>query len=429
VQAAGQGAVAIGRDNRGSIVTYVFSTLSHPLKAHIIIAAGVVAAAVIVVSVPIAFHLAVSGGLQVAAFSVERLDDVPTDFIDARNGEVITSTQAKTPVIDITLKNTGKTTVVVKGAEFEVVSISRIERCNSGGGPQIASGKYDIALPDTLPTSLPKVLKKEIRHTIKPGDTDRLTFSIGRKNIVAYREPSWLFKVRASLTADSIDRPLLAGTALLASPLPQPYFFGLETSQSDPQCPQRNLSMFKEFLSGKGNVPLELRNNLSDMQILAGAIRNPAVPVCARGTVAGQSRNLVSIASFCSKFTPESLSFDIYFMSDVKTDDLRSAGLRIEIRANGRLVSFVSLIGSSSVACRYPPGQVPPTCEPMKGMVTLSTTKGRNSISLCELPPLIASEGHYNLSLTVSAYDTKPPGEPERVPPGEGYLEVKLGHS
>jgi hypothetical protein len=55
------------------------------------------------------------GEFDVSAFSVNRVDSVPADVVNVEDNRVIEHRTLPSPVIDITVKNASKETVVVTG--------------------------------------------------------------------------------------------------------------------------------------------------------------------------------------------------------------------------------------------------------------------------------------------------------------------------
>lgn len=84
--------------------------------------------------------------LWVSAFDVNRVKEVKAEVWEAGSEESKSSDSVKSSVIDVTVKNTGSNTIVIKSVEFRFRFAEALQLCADRGGPVLVSGHYTVKL-------------------------------------------------------------------------------------------------------------------------------------------------------------------------------------------------------------------------------------------------------------------------------------------
>jgi hypothetical protein len=164
----------------------------------------------------------------------------------------IKSTNVATSAIDLIVKNASPSTARITGANFLFRRIEKLERCTRAAGPVLVSAPYDVKVP-TQPfrAEPPFVIGKDIRHELKGGAHERLTFKIGTETT----PDGWptLYQVDISL---SLDPPssIFAATVFLMEPSDHDWIFRSESRGQalDKDCVERNTESLQSFVQAPG---------------------------------------------------------------------------------------------------------------------------------------------------------------------------------
>ena len=164
----------------------------------------------------------------------------------------IKSTNVATSAIDLIVKNASPSTARITGANFLFRRIEKLERCTRAAGPVLVSAPYDVKVP-TQPfrAEPPFVIGKDIRHELKGGAHERLTFKIGTETT----PDGWptLYQVDISL---SLDPPssIFAATVFLMEPSDHDWIFrSVARGQAlDKDCVERNAESLQDFVQAGG---------------------------------------------------------------------------------------------------------------------------------------------------------------------------------
>jgi hypothetical protein len=185
-------------------------------------------------------------GLVVSAFSVAELQHIDATLQGA-NGQNWTGGKIDAPVIDLVVKNGSDQTAVLSTVQFQVTHIAPLPKCYVEGGPITALAHYDVKVPRRPLRPTPFVLKRDLRHEIKPGDVDRLVFSVGVE-FFWETEPPWLIRVELSAKSDLDPSLLPLGDAVLVSSSGSPEsFYPLDEAPDEEQCPAHLLRELEHF--------------------------------------------------------------------------------------------------------------------------------------------------------------------------------------
>lgn len=214
---------------------------------------GVVGAATALTGLAIPLYQGRSAGptgpkLEVSAFSAEKLRNVQVDVLDL--GFQAGKDQVESPVLDVVLKNVGDQVAVVSSVDFTVQHSEKVETCEKGAGPIEIAGRYDVKIPfPDRPT--PFSVRREVRHEIPPGRTERLVFSIGIGKVPLHPD-LWLHRIDMHITSDGAVKRIHAGTGIIVTPVPQKGYFLNQKIIPDRNCPAKTLDRFKKFTASPG---------------------------------------------------------------------------------------------------------------------------------------------------------------------------------
>jgi hypothetical protein len=164
----------------------------------------------------------------------------------------IKSTNVATSAIDVVVKNPSRSTALITGANFLFRRIEKLERCTRLAGPVLVSAPYDVKVPaQPFRAEPPFVIGMNIRHQLKGGAHERLTFKIGTEST----PDGWpsLYQVDISL---SLDPPssVFAATVFLMEPSDQDWIFRSESRGQalDKDCVTRNAESLQDFVQTRG---------------------------------------------------------------------------------------------------------------------------------------------------------------------------------
>jgi hypothetical protein len=156
--------------------------------------------------------------LVVSKFTVGRVGEVPADVWDYGEEKIVDRIKDLfSPIIDVTLNNTGTATAVITRAELRMKQAAELESCLPEGGPIAYRGAYTFTVPRPLPKT-PFVLKKDISYALKPNEPERIAFEVGPREIPE-SPVVWIYNFDLVLYTDASSEPLQAGTASLVQPV------------------------------------------------------------------------------------------------------------------------------------------------------------------------------------------------------------------
>jgi hypothetical protein len=164
----------------------------------------------------------------------------------------IRSTNIASSAIDVIVKNASSSTARITGANFLFRRIEKLERCTRAAGPVLVSAPYDVKVPaQPFRAEPPFVIGKNIRHELKGGAHERLTFKIGTETT----SDGWptLYQVDISL---SLDPPssIFAATVFLMEPSDHDWIFRSASHGQalDKDCVDRNAESLQSFVQARG---------------------------------------------------------------------------------------------------------------------------------------------------------------------------------
>jgi hypothetical protein len=170
---------------------------------------------------------------------------------DESNG-TIKSTNVASSAIGIVVKNGSTSTARITSANFLFRRIEKLERCTRAAGPVLVSAPYDVKVPaQPFRAEPPFVIGKNIRHELKGGAHERLTFKIGTETT----PDGWpsLYQVDISLSLDP-PKSIFAATVFLMEPSDHDWIFRLESHGQalDKDCVERNAESLQTFVQARG---------------------------------------------------------------------------------------------------------------------------------------------------------------------------------
>ena len=134
-------------------------------------------------------------------------------FVD--NGLI--QTDASTPQIDITVRNSGKEPVLLTQGRVTIEDSERLARCEYHTGDIVASSKdYALELPE-MPTPKESIVVRPLHQEVQPGAVDRfrILFKVGHPGLNNY-----LYALRVGLVTDQASDPVEVGHFLIGLPAP-----------------------------------------------------------------------------------------------------------------------------------------------------------------------------------------------------------------
>jgi hypothetical protein len=164
----------------------------------------------------------------------------------------IRSTNIASSAINVVVENASPSTARITGANFLFRRIEKLERCTRAAGPVLVSAPYDVKVP-TQPfrAEPPFVIGKNIRHELKGGAHERLTFKIGTEST----PDGWpsLYQVDISLNLDPTGS-VFAATVFLMEPSDDDWIFRSESRGRalDKDCVERNDESLQSFVRARG---------------------------------------------------------------------------------------------------------------------------------------------------------------------------------
>jgi hypothetical protein len=155
--------------------------------------------------------------------------------------------------LQIQVRNTGAVDALIHSAE---VRVSRFEAAETWVMPQgelDVTGRYDIVLPTS--DAVGKVVTANLAQRVPAGEPDRFSFDIRTaEKFPADGVPS-MYLVDVLLYHDNSKQPLNVGQLIVALPFPLIHQFAFSDAMlahgglPDPECPTRNLTRLRAFLS------------------------------------------------------------------------------------------------------------------------------------------------------------------------------------
>lgn len=185
-------------------------------------------------------------------------------------------TEASTPQLDITVRNTGRDPVLLTGAQITVEDSARLAVCEYHTGDAVAaSRKYAVRLP-ILPTPRERILTHPLHQEVSPGEVDRFK--------VLFREPesgeaNYVYALRVALISEDSGKKVDVGRFVVGVPesvnrggriLPEgPNPFGVLDAQErlmSTWCARRNLAALDRLLRDPGKRSSSMAA-LADLQL------------------------------------------------------------------------------------------------------------------------------------------------------------------
>jgi hypothetical protein len=164
----------------------------------------------------------------------------------------IKPTNVASSAIDVAVKNASRSTARITGANFLFRRIVKLERCTRAAGPVLVSAPYDVKVP-TQPfrAEPPFVIRKDLRHELKGGAHERLSFKIGTEST----PDGWpsLYQVDVSLSLDPATS-VFAATVVFMEPSDYDWIFrSVAHGQAlDKDCAERNAEALQDFVRAQG---------------------------------------------------------------------------------------------------------------------------------------------------------------------------------
>jgi len=143
-----------------------------------------------------------------------RLEVVDLVVTGGQQQEWLSDPPSVPEAIDVTLRNVGDTTSVIKRALFTVRAFGRVRVCEAGGAME-PTKQYDLMLPPA-----PKIgqsIELKVSQQLAPDEADRFTFSLGVRDW-QLGDGAYLYQLDVFLAYDTAAQPLRAGTVLVAVP-------------------------------------------------------------------------------------------------------------------------------------------------------------------------------------------------------------------
>jgi hypothetical protein len=161
-------------------------------------------------------------------------------------------TNVTSSAIDVVVKNASPSTVDIVGANFLFRRIEKLERCTRAAGPILLSAPYDVKVPaQPFRAEPPFVIGKNVRHDLKSGAHQRLTFKIGTEST----PDGWpsLYQVDISLNLDP-PRSIFAATIFFMEPSDSDWIFRSESNGQalNKDCVERNDESLQSFVNARG---------------------------------------------------------------------------------------------------------------------------------------------------------------------------------
>ncbi|MEU9508567.1 hypothetical protein AB0D32_20095 [Micromonospora sp. NPDC048170] len=189
--------------------------------------------------------------LEVSAFSAEKLSKIDAQVFDL--SYPAGSSKVDGLVFDVVLKNVGDQVAVVSAVDMVFRRSTEIRLCEMGGGTMTVAGRYDIKI--SFPErATPFHVRREVRHEIRAGDTERIAVSVGIDEAPLYSS-LWLYQIDMSIASDMPGGAVKAGTGLIVTPVPKKGYFLDQKKLAEPGCPEKTLERVKEFSSLPGARP------------------------------------------------------------------------------------------------------------------------------------------------------------------------------
>jgi hypothetical protein len=246
--------------------------------------------------------------------------------------------------VDITVKNVGTVPTVILAADFDVWYAERLKDCPRSGGGVTVSGHYKVKLPEK-PPARPFAVTRDMRFEVKPGDTERFTFSIGPERNDQYSSwVGWLYGLDVSLRHDESPNPLRVGrVALLAEPGKGKGNFTY-SPPSDFDCVAHNGRLVTELAKVPGVVHSEEVDWLAKRYgSLLAPDPAPAKEVCADKRT---DASTLGITKVCLRYTRRSLDATVAF-TQPPADGQTRVVLRIRPKGTEDVYAVVSTLTSN----------------------------------------------------------------------------------
>jgi hypothetical protein len=189
--------------------------------------------------------------------------------IEVSSGEVAENPRdpVDTPLIDVTVRNTGQDISVITGANLRILDVAWIENCEGGAGLP-PSAEYDVVLPAS--PDVGEIAEADLSQQIPANSADRFTLRLNTP------EENWgdgtrLYRLDVELLHDAVARPLEAGTVLVSVPYdPDSRLLTVGALPDDAYppdllaCYETNEANFRQFLELEGERSPALNDQLME---------------------------------------------------------------------------------------------------------------------------------------------------------------------
>jgi hypothetical protein len=172
------------------------------------------------------------------------------------------------PVIDVTVRNTGREVSVITGASLRVRELAWIGVCEGGAGLD-PSVEYDVILPASADAG--EVVEADVSQQVPANTADRFTLRLYTPE-ENRGDGTRLYQLDVELEHDATARPLEAGTVVVAVPFdPDSNLLSVASELPEEEqpadlraCYDANKARFLDFLELEGERSPELTAELAD---------------------------------------------------------------------------------------------------------------------------------------------------------------------
>jgi hypothetical protein len=226
-----------------------------PFEQKIAVVAGVLVPLVVGVAVPL--MLARDGKPWSSPTRLEVVSLV------VRDGSVA-GKPSEAAGIEVTVRNIGSLVSVIKRVELRVRDFLLIKPCGVHGAPLRISARYQAQLPAY--DAAGRTVVVDVSQQLRPNEADRFAVSLGppRGRTIGSLEQR-VYALDVTLYHDAERRPLKAGAAVLAMPLPSYEASFHPRAKDEEACVASNLSGLRRLLDLDGE-------RSSDLVRLKGAL-------------------------------------------------------------------------------------------------------------------------------------------------------------
>jgi len=351
------------------------------------------------------------GPLRLVSLAVQKASKVDADF--SGGGATEPKGKINAVAVDITVKNVGTVPTVILAADFDVWYAERLKDCPQSGGGITVSGHYKVKLPEK-PPARPFAVTREMRFEVKPGDTERFTFSVGpERNELFASWVGWLYGMDISLRHDESPNPLKLGrVALLSEPGKGK---GNYKYSADYDCMAHNGRLVTKLANVPGVVHSE------EVDWLAERYRALLAPDPARAReVCADKRadaSTLGIKKVCLRYTRRSLDAKVT-LTQPPVDGQTRVVLRIRPKGTEDVYTVVSTLTSDP----WRPNYFDSDADSPGGDTEIESNRATVSVT----PPI--DFNHTDLEVSIELQDASDPANPSAldvIPKTDAILVVR----